>query len=187
MDNPEMESKKSMRILAVDDDETIIKLYNNILKNMGHDIEVAYSGAEAIEKVAKESFDMFILDLILPDITGTELLKKIKEKIQGAPVIIVTANPTLESSMDAIKTGGVYDYIVKPFESKDLHSVIQRAIEKAELINENRRLWKKLEKANQALMERVNDLEKFAQVVIDYEGQINELKGKIENLEDKIS
>ena len=186
MDQQEPEAQKRMRILAVDDEETIVKLYNNILQNMGHDLVVAHSGAEATQKVAEQQFDLLILDLVLPDMTGIDLLKQIKEKIGEVPVVIVTAKPTLESSMDAIKTGGVYDYIVKPFESRELQEIIQKAVERAELINENRRLWRKLEKANQVLVERVNDLEKFAQVVVDYEGQIGELKTKIKKLEDKV-
>jgi len=185
MDQQEVETQRNMRVLAVDDEETIIKLYNSILQGMGHDVVVAHSGAEAVQKVDEQQFDFLILDLVLPDTTGTELLKQIKGKIGGAPVVIVTAKPTLESSMDAIKTGGVFDYIVKPFESRELQKIIQKAVERAELINENRKLWKKLEKANQVLVERVNDLEKFAKVVVDYEEQINELKSRIKGLENK--
>ena len=182
----EMELGRKMKVLVVDDDEIAVKLYVNLLDNMGHRPVVAQTGKAAIEKALQIHFDLVILDLVLPDIHGIDVLKEIREYLRGAPVVIVTANPSLESSIDAIRAGGVYDYITKPFGQQDLKMVVARAIEKAALMTENKRLLKRLDATNQALTERVDQLEKFAHTAVGYVDKITELKNKIKDLEGKI-
>lgn len=185
MSHEDMNLQRVIKILVVDDEDTVVKLYQKVISEMGHRVVVAKTGCEAMERINKENFDLIILDLKLPDIHGCKLLDQIKGKIGDAPVIIATAHPTLESSIAAIRAGSVYDYIIKPFGSDDLNLVIRRAVEKALLKNDNKRLLKRLEIANQALMERVEQLEKIATVALDYEGQIVELKVRIKQLEEK--
>lgn len=178
----ETKASRVMKILVVDDEQTTVKLYLKLLDEMGHKAVVAMKGEEAVEKVDKERFDLVILDLVLPDIHGSEVLRRIKDKLQGAPVVIVTANPSLESSIDAIKTGGVYDYITKPFGHEELSMVVRRAVEKAGLMTENRRLFNRLEATNKALTERVDQLEKCAHMAFDYDKKIKELENEIKKL-----
>jgi len=173
---------KSYRILVVDDEETIIRLYTRILEGSGHTVGVAKSGQEAIAQVQENKFDLVFLDLKLPDDEGIEILKKIKDKLEWAPVIIATAHPSLKSSIDAIKTGGVYEYMIKPFKGPDLLVAIKRVMEKAELTIENKRLLRKLESSNQALLERVEELEEIAKRAFEYEAQISELSKEVEEL-----
>lgn len=175
---------QKMKILAVDDEESALKLYTSLLKEDGYDVATAQTGTQALAQIEKEHFDLVILDLRLPDVHGTELLKEIRERAEDLSIIIVTANPSLESSMEAVRAG-VYDYIIKPFSSKDLKMVVQRAIEKVRLTVENKRLLKKLEKTNAALTERVDELERFAKIATGYEETITELKGRMKELEEK--
>jgi len=183
MDQEEIKLQKMVKILAIDDEETVAKLYQSLITEMGYTVVIAKTGKDAVARIDKESFDLVLLDLKLPDVHGCELLGQIKEKIGNAPVIIVTAHPTLESSIDAIRTGGVYDYIIKPFKADALKVVIRRAVEKALLTSENKRLLKRLEISNQVLGERVEQLEKVASVALSYEGKISELKEQIRQLE----
>jgi len=161
----------------------VIRLYQSILREDGHQVDIAMTGQAGIDKVNKGNYELIILDLKLPDIYGTELLKQIVDKIAWVPVIIITAHPSLESSIDAIRTGGVYEYIIKPFGAEDLKLAIRRVVEKTRLMIENQRLLKKLERANQALSQRVDELEKCARVAQNYEKRIEELQHKIRDLE----
>ena len=171
-------------ILAVDDEAGTLKLYTSILKGDNYHLETASTGGEAIEKMRNEHFDLVLLDLRLPDIDGMQVLKEIQEKTDAVSVIIVTANPSLDSSIEAVRAG-VYDYIVKPFGSEDLKMVVSRAVEKVKLVIQNRRLSRKLEKTNKALVERVEELEKCAKIATSYEGQLEELTRRIKELEKK--
>ena len=179
-------AKKKLKILAIEDDRTIIKLYEKILKDDGHEIVSAYSGAEAITKLEQASFDLICLDLKLPDMDGVELLKVIKNQIEWIPVIIVTANPSIESSMEAVNAGVVTEYILKPFDTKELSVIVRKSVEKAKLAIENKRLLKKLENTNQALIERVEQLEDFAKQAVKSQEKIVELSQYVKSLEEKV-
>lgn len=174
---------ESLRVLAVEDEDTSSTLYLNVLGQAGHDVVVVKTGAEAVDKINQETFDLIILDLKLPDIGGIDVLKKVKNQIAWTPVVIITAHPSLDSSIEAIRTGGVYEYLVKPFGHQQLSDAINRALDRAKLTMENHRLLKRLERTNQALTERVDQLEKFARVAEDYEKKITELKDKIKEME----
>jgi len=182
MDIEGLDIKKEIKILAVDDDETVSKLYWNILKEMGHKVIIATTGKEAIKMIHEEQYTLIMLDLVLPDIHGSELLKRVKDKIEDTPVVIITANPSLESSIEAIRAGSVYDYIIKPFDPEDLKMVIRRALEKVELTRDNKRLMKRLQTTNKALTERVEELEEFARQEVSYATRIKELERQIKKL-----
>jgi DNA-binding NtrC family response regulator len=185
MTSPKCEQEKRMNILAIDDEITIRKLYVSILEEEGHHVSVAANAQEAVAQVNQKKFDLVFLDLKLPDIDGTEILKMIRDKLEWAPVVIVTANPSIESSIEAIRTGGVYEYIIKPFTPKELNLSIRRAIEKAELSLENKRLIRRLEAANKALTERVQEFEECANYAYEYEKRIEELQKRIKQLESR--
>jgi DNA-binding NtrC family response regulator len=179
--------KLKLKILAIEDDQTIIKLYQHILSNDGHRVISAMSGAEAIKKLKEEAFDLVCLDLKLPDMDGVELLKLIKRKVEWIPVIIVTANPTLESSVAAVNAGIVTEYIAKPFDTKELVLIVRQSVEKARLALENKRLLKRLENTNQALTERVQQLEEFAKDTVKMQDKISELNQYVRALEQKVN
>ncbi len=184
---PEHVEKRKLKILTIEDDPTINKLYERVLANDGHRVISAVTGAEAVKKLKEEAFDLVCLDLKLPDMDGVELLKLIKRKVEWIPVIIVTANPTLESSVAAINAGIVTEYIAKPFDTKELVLTVRQSVEKARLALENKRLMKKLENTNQALMERVQQLEEFAKDTVKMQGKITELTQYVRSLEQKVN
>ena len=183
MDN---EQREKMRVLAIEDEETSVTLYRNVLTPLGHALDVASTGAEAVAAIEGQTYDLILLDLKLPDSDGIDVLKQIKDQITWTPVIIITAHPSLDSSIEAIRTGGVYEYLIKPFGHQQLVDTVRRAVDKAQLTLENHRLLKKLERTNQALTERVDQLERFARLAVDYEKKIWELKEKVRGLEQKL-
>lgn len=170
---------QNLNILCVDDDETVLKIYESFLPREGHKIRLVRTGKEAVEEVFNQDYDLILLDLKLPDMDGVDVLKQIQDKTTFTPVIIVTANPSVDSSIEAIRYGGVTEYVIKPVESIHLSLAVRRAIEKSQLKIENMRLVNKLKAANQALQERVEQLEETAREAEAHKARIKELEEKI--------
>jgi putative two-component system response regulator len=120
MDNP--------RVLIVDDEPVICDLISEDLSELGYLCEVALDGNSALQKLAKEDFDITLLDIRLPGISGIELLKEIRSKYSSA-VIMITAIDDVNTAVESMKLGAL-DYIVKPFNLDMLNSSINVAIEK---------------------------------------------------------
>ena len=123
-----------MKILVVDDEKLLVKGIKFNLENEGYQVTVAYDGAAAVELAKKENFDLIILDLMMPVLSGTEACMKIRE-FSDVPVIMLTAR-----SEDADKlmgfACGADDYVTKPFNILELkariRALLKRAVPKAE-------------------------------------------------------
>ncbi|OGP56897.1 MAG: hypothetical protein A2V65_11405 [Deltaproteobacteria bacterium RBG_13_49_15] len=130
-------------ILVVDDELGIRQSFNMILKD-DYKIILASTGNEALELFKANPVDIVLLDILLPDMGGLELLEKFKETDPTVEVIMVTAVKEVAIAVKAIKSGA-YEYIMKPFTIDDILSVIQRALEKRSLIKEVAYLRNELE------------------------------------------
>jgi DNA-binding NtrC family response regulator len=122
-------------ILVVDDEEDILLLYKNLLKNE-YNLTVTKSGADAVRKASEKHYDLAILDVIMPEMNGMEVLKKIKEIDGSIDVIMVTASKEVKPAVNCLKFGA-FDYIIKPFEVEDLLSTIRKALERRKILMEN--------------------------------------------------
>jgi len=131
-------AKKEM-IHIIDDEPIIHEVLGDLLTLEGYEVENSYSGEEALDKHASQSFDLILLDLLMPGIGGIEALKKLKKINPQAIIIIITAYASVESAISAMKIGA-YDYIQKPFKHDELLLMIKRAIEHKKLQEENLRL-----------------------------------------------
>ncbi|OGW57743.1 MAG: hypothetical protein A2Z09_06985 [Nitrospirae bacterium RBG_16_43_8] len=116
------------KVLIVDDDVELRSTLSEILKGAGYYIDEAPSGKEAIEKITAKDFDIAFLDLMMPKMSGIDVLKAIKKIKPKIRVIMITAFATVENAVDAIKKGAS-DYISKPFRIDDLLTTIRRVIE----------------------------------------------------------
>ncbi|OQY09413.1 MAG: hypothetical protein B6I28_03100 [Fusobacteriia bacterium 4572_132] len=114
------------KILIIDDEENIRLLLKSILKENG-EIRMAGEGKEGFEIFETEHPDLILLDIMLPDITGVELLQKIREKDKNVKVVMITAYSTLDSVIDLmdIKING---YIKKPFNIADVRKEINKIL-----------------------------------------------------------
>lgn len=133
------------RILAVDDEESIREFLEIMLKKEGYDVTTAEDGQKAQEILKKKSFDMVISDLQMPNVTGMELLKHVKDNYPDLVFMIITAFGTTESAVEAMKLGA-YDYITKPFKIDEVRIVIANALRSKNLEVENRSLKKEMQK-----------------------------------------
>ncbi len=115
--------KKKSKILVVDDEEIVRESLQDWLGAYGFDVSIAEDGTEALGLIHDQKFDMIILDLRLPDMEGTEVLKETRKFRPELKAIILTAYPSKESTIEAVKQGAA-EYLVKPFEPEHLVGII---------------------------------------------------------------
>ena len=123
-------------ILVVDDDAFFRHQYGDILTGAGYHTLTAASAEEALDILADEAIDVMLTDLVLPGMSGLDLLREVKRR-EGAPeVILVTGHATIETAINALKAGA-RDYLVKPFDSEVLLHDVHTCLEQRRLLNEN--------------------------------------------------
>lgn len=133
------------RILVVDDEESIREFLEIMLKKEGYEITLAEDGQKAIDILTKKSFDMIISDLQMPNVTGIELLRHVKESYPDIVFMLITAFGTTETAVEAMKLGA-YDYLTKPFKIDEVRMNIASALRTKNLEVENKVLKKELKK-----------------------------------------
>lgn len=108
------------RLLIIEDDVNINEMLQEAFGKKGYEVVSAYSGTEGILRIEKETYQMVILDLMLPGMDGQQVLKNIREK-SNVPVIVLSAKDELDTKVDLLMSG-VSDYMTKPFELKELEA-----------------------------------------------------------------
>jgi two-component system response regulator PilR (NtrC family) len=129
------------RVLVVDDEPGLRDMLSILLRREGLDVTVApgfVAGQDAI-KNAPEPYGVVLTDLVMPDGSGLDLLTLCKERGAQTEVIVMTAHSTLETAVDAMRRGA-YDFVTKPFATSELRALVQKALEKRDIVSENRRL-----------------------------------------------
>jgi K+-sensing histidine kinase KdpD/CheY-like chemotaxis protein len=144
------------RVLVVDDDRLILEQAREILTRAGFEVTGLPDGREAYDRIRAKSADVLLLDLVLPEGSGLDMLPLIKVLDPHLPVIIVTAHASLDASIEAIRRGA-YDFIQKPLTPEHIVSAVRRAAERRALDLGNKHL-------NQELSERIQGLLVLKQV-----------------------
>ena len=132
-------------IHLIDDEPIIHEVLGQILQAEGYEVEISASGEEALPKYNDQSFDLTLLDLLMPGMDGLEVLKAVRKKDPEAEIIIITAYASVESALEAMKMGA-FDYVQKPFKHDELLLVIRRSLEHKRLREENLRLKDELKR-----------------------------------------
>jgi two-component system response regulator PilR (NtrC family) len=136
-------TQTSASILVIDDEEIIREALEALLIMEGFRVVTAASGAEGLEALASRPFDVVLLDLMLPDRNGLEVLDDIRRLDDELPVIMITAYGTIEGAVTATKQGA-FHYFTKPFKNDEVLVVLRNAIERRRLVRENRVLRDRL-------------------------------------------
>jgi DNA-binding NtrC family response regulator len=131
------------RILIADDEEIVIRSCVRILSEEKYQIDTVSDGLEAIEQIAESEYDMLILDIMMPKMTGMEVLQRVKETHPDVDVIMITGLNEIETAVQAMKLGA-FDYLPKPFDPEELELVVERAFERRQLLQENVNLKKEV-------------------------------------------
>jgi diguanylate cyclase (GGDEF)-like protein len=122
----------STQLLVVDDDELIREMLTDILNEMGYACDTAGDGEQALAKIDSEKFDLVLLDLMLPKMSGQETFEALKSKDENLPIIIITGHGSIESAVEFLKKGAA-DYLTKPIRFDEFKFRINRAVEEIRL------------------------------------------------------
>ncbi len=135
------------KILVVDDELSMQEFLAIMLKKEGCLPVCSGSGEDAVKKLSSQEFDAVITDLNLPNLDGIGVLREVRERQPGTPVIMITAYATAKTAIEALKVGA-YDYVMKPFNVDELKNIVFNALEKKRLTSENIHLRRQLQDAD---------------------------------------
>lgn len=133
------EAVKKIAILIVDDEPLIRQSLFEILRIEGYRVQMAESGEEALDILACHYFDIVLTDLKLPKMNGIGLLTRIRKEYAKSEVIVITGYGSIETAVEAIKKGA-FDYITKPINDNEIKIIIQKIVEKKQILEENQAL-----------------------------------------------
>jgi serine phosphatase RsbU (regulator of sigma subunit) len=147
---PTIASFRGGNLLVVDDNELNRDMLSRRLNRQGHFVEVAINGREALEILAAQAFDLVLLDIMMPEMNGYEVLEQIKkdQNLAHIPVIMITAVDEIESTVKCIKLGAE-DYLPKPFNPVVLNARVNASLEKKWLRDQQMAYMQRLDLENQ--------------------------------------
>lgn len=150
-------------LLLVDDEENILRSLARLFRRDGYTILSATSGDEGLKLLAENDVGVIVSDQRMPQMTGVEFLRRVKEHHPNTVRIVLSGYTELESVTTAINEGAIYKFLTKPWDDELLRKNIREAFEHFELEDENRRLTGELQRANDELSMLNQNLEKRVQ------------------------
>ena len=142
-------------ILIIDDEASLRRTMARILQRAGYEVTTASNGEEGLALVSEQSFDLVYSDIRMPDMSGLDLLKTVHEKFPNLPVILFTAQPDLNSAVEAVRSGAT-DYLMKPLKPQAVIDRTQAVLEKSQKERRKRELQRQID----SLQIELNALEK---------------------------
>ena len=131
-------------VLVVDDEQSILRSLSRIFNREGYQVETALEAKSGLELLRRRPVNVLVTDLVMPGMTGADLLKAAKAISPETEVVVMTAHGTVENAVEAMKQGA-YDFITKPLKRAHIVGTVRRALEKQSLVVENRTLRAQLE------------------------------------------
>lgn len=128
-----MAVRHHIKVLVVDDDPQVGKTVAKILEENNYNVQTFTDPREAIEAVRKSAFDIGLIDIKMPDISGVELVERIKNEDERVALLMMTAYPDVQSAAETMRLGA-RDYITKPFNEEQLLSAVERIAQELGLI-----------------------------------------------------
>jgi two-component system response regulator HydG len=134
----------SIRVLIVDDDESHAQAVAESLRRVGYDCTVAGSGERAVALIESQTFDVVVTDLMMDDVDGLEILRKSKEELPDAEVILLTGHASIKTAV-AAGQHGVHTYLTKPLDVTELRHAVEKASARVRLLRQNAELSQRLD------------------------------------------
>ena len=150
-------------ILIIDDEEIIREALDALLSGDGHTVKTAPTAMDGLDRLQSGSFDAVLLDLMLPDRNGLDVLEDIRRFDEDLPVVMVTAYGTIDNAVTATKQGA-FHYFTKPFKNDDVLLVVRNAVERRRLMRENRELRHRLQTGQHRFDEIIGGSPKMREV-----------------------
>jgi DNA-binding NtrC family response regulator len=138
-----------IKVLIAEDEEHLGTILEQFLLGRGYQVTVTRDGKAALDALRCEAFDVALLDIVMPEMDGLEVLRNIREDAAHPEVIIITGNGTIETAITAIRLGA-YDYLSKPYRMAEIDVLVRRAWEKRQLARENAMLHSRLSRIDGA-------------------------------------
>ena len=175
-----MQESSTHSILFVDDEKNILKALQRLFFDEDYTVLTASSGKEALDLLAAGAKPTVIIsDQRMPEMGGVEFLSRAREMLPQSIRMVLTGYADINTAVDSINLGGVYRYILKPWNDDELKMVVRQAVTQFELVEQNRRLTLELAEKNQALMELNNSLElKVEERTRELQQVVRELRGR---------
>jgi len=133
------------KILVIEDDDTVRDVLHSFLVSRKFDVSLAENGETGLDMARAEKFDLILTDLVMPGITGMDVLKEVTTAATSVPVIVMTAFGTVQTAVEAMRNGA-FDYVTKPFNLDELMIVLEKALSVSKLQKENVMLKRQLKK-----------------------------------------
>jgi two-component system response regulator AtoC len=143
-------SDAKIKVLVAEDEVNLGQILSNFLSGRGCAVRTVTDGRAAIDALRAEAYDVALLDIVMPELDGLEVLKQVRTEADPPEVIIITGNGTIETAISAMKLGA-YDYMAKPYRMAEIDVLVRRAWEKRRLARENVLLQSQLQRAGGAL------------------------------------
>jgi len=154
--------RRKSRILIVDDDQSLCQIVTNTLEYVGYETEMAHEGKAALEKIQATEYDLVLLDLRLPDMSGMDVLKKVMEGEHNLQAVMISGEGTIHTAVEATKIGA-YDFLEKPLDSDRVLLTIKNALDRNTLEQEKRLLLESVKEHYQMVgtsieMQKIHEL-----------------------------
>lgn len=169
-------------ILVVDDDTAILDGFKELLEKESYKVDIAANEREALANLKQQHYHIILMDIVLKETTGIELIHKIQEKSEDTVIIMITAYPSTESAIRCFQAGA-YDYLIKPIKKSDLLKVVERSRERKkeeQEINALKRLKESAEKSNNEktlfLMQVSHDIHTIMDGILGYTNLLSKTK-----------
>jgi two-component system response regulator PilR (NtrC family) len=156
-------------ILVIDDEEVMREILESLLSQEGYRVKLAASGAEGQEIAGREPVDLAIVDVMLPDQSGIDVLDELKRSDPELVVVMITAFASVETAIEAMKRGA-FDYVTKPFKNDEVRVVVGNGLKQRRLVDENR-----------TLKEALHDRQRF-DVLVGKSGRMQEVYSLIQQV-----
>jgi diguanylate cyclase (GGDEF)-like protein/PAS domain S-box-containing protein len=141
-----LDEERPLRLLLVDDEPRLLQSLRELLKDGGYDMDTATCGKEALDCLRRESYDLVLLDLRLPDLGGHDIMDIMRREGMRATVIVLSGETGIEAAIGALKRGA-YDYLRKPYAREELLNTVGNALARRRLEVENERMARQLERS----------------------------------------
>ncbi len=165
-----------IRLLIVDDERSICEILGQYLRLKGYGVVIAKSAEEAVKIIKQEKIDLVLSDIKMPGMSGVELLKWIREYNRILPVLLTTGFPTLDSAIEALKSGA-FDYLTKPFHLEEIGEKIKRALLNKKMEEENR-LFSKIVSLHEVtkILASTHEIDDLNRKVLDFSIKISKAR-----------
>lgn len=138
-----------IKVLVAEDEPQLGDLLRSYLVGRGHTVTVTRDGRAGLQALRSQPFDVALLDIVMPEMDGLEVLRQVRDDASPPECIIITGNGTIDTAIAAMRLGA-YDYVSKPYRMAEIDALVRRAFEKRQLARDNRRLTTRLSRVEVA-------------------------------------